>query len=247
MNINNNTQKIHEADKRYINKYKMAHNVGVAEYMAENAPKYNLDPNEMYLIGLLHDIGYINGREGHEESGASLIMDTFKVNKNSDSHIFTNNKALFAIRWHGTDPNQLEIENRDINMYIRQDHPELFLLYEADMNVGIDGFRIGFRKRLEDFKKRYGEDSIAYKTARNTVKYVTLNMYAYSDKYGNPVTEGLMFCNDDKETFIVTHIYCDNLYYKKVIFDENGDWGTEGDSVLIKVNDFNSGDFIICS
>ena len=251
--MNNYPQGNHyEANKNYINKYKMSHNIGVAEYMAENAPRYNLDPDEMYLIGLLHDIGYINGRENHEEYGAELLNKVFNCKKHTDSWIFSSNKAIHAIRWHGTDPYKLETENRDVDMYIRRDYPELFLLYEADMNVGIDGFRIGFRKRLEDIKTRYGEDSIAYKTAKNTVKYVTLNMYQYSDKYGYPITEGLMFFNDTsldyKEAmFIVTHIYCDNLYCKKVVFDENGDWGTEGDSILIKVDDFNNGDYVLSS
>ena len=69
-----------EAHKEHINKYKMAHMIGVAEYMRERASDYNkgyykdpttfcrepvpiqIDPEEAYVVGLLHDIGYIYER-----------------------------------------------------------------------------------------------------------------------------------------------------------------------------------------
>ncbi len=55
-----------------------AHMIGVAENMYHHANKYGLDPEEMYLIGLLHDIGYISrSKEGHEQYGATLIKMFF--------------------------------------------------------------------------------------------------------------------------------------------------------------------------
>ena len=43
-----------------INENKKKHMFGVVQFMYEQAPKYNLNPEEMYTLGLLHDIGYKN-------------------------------------------------------------------------------------------------------------------------------------------------------------------------------------------
>jgi hypothetical protein len=118
--------------------------------MAENAYKYGLDSGEMFVLGLLHDIGYLNGREGHEMSGYALL-DGMGLNKR-----FTN-----AILLHGSNPHTLT----DVS-------PELRLLYEADMSIDKDGKLVGFKGRLKDIKERYGADSIAYKTASDTVDYL---------------------------------------------------------------------------
>ena len=42
-----------------INENKKKHMFGVAQFMYEQVPKYNLNPEEMYILGLFHDIGYI--------------------------------------------------------------------------------------------------------------------------------------------------------------------------------------------
>jgi hypothetical protein len=48
-----------------INRYKAAHMNGVAVHMAENAKRYGVSQKEAYVVGLLHDVGYISGRAGH--------------------------------------------------------------------------------------------------------------------------------------------------------------------------------------
>lgn len=45
----------------------------VAEYMYRNAKKYDLNPEEMYILGLIHDIGYLKDRLDHEVHGARLL------------------------------------------------------------------------------------------------------------------------------------------------------------------------------
>mgnify|MGYP000442905199 FL=1 len=71
--MKDNDKRCEHAHKEHINRFKMAHNIGVAEYMRENAEKYGLPADEMYVMGLLHDIGYIKQHKGHEEYGAELL------------------------------------------------------------------------------------------------------------------------------------------------------------------------------
>lgn len=143
-----------EASKEYINKYKMAHCIAVAEYMAKRADDYYLDKNQMYVLGLLHDIGYLRGRENHGKTGASILKS-----------MGLEDKYVEAVLNHGRDPYQIAE-----TFYVIT--PELRLLYEADMSIDKEGNNVGFKGRLEDIKKRYGEDSIAYETASNTVKWL---------------------------------------------------------------------------
>ena len=153
-----------EAHKEHINKYKMAHNIGVAEYMRENAAKYGLDGDTMYVAGLLHDIGYLNGRMGHEAAGLE-ILNKMGV---TEQHI------LFAVANHGK--NLYDVEKgvaavQNINNLLEY-CPEIVLMCEADMSVNAQGYRVGFKDRLEDIGRRYGTDGIEYQTASATVEYV---------------------------------------------------------------------------
>lgn len=122
------------AKKEHINKYKMAHSIGVAEYMRENAWRYNLDGEEMYVLGLLHDIGYIYGREGHEKSGFKLLMN-----------MGLKAPYLTAINLHGRNPYEIE---KEVGFSLREECPALVLLYEADMSVNAQGFKVGFDGRI---------------------------------------------------------------------------------------------------
>lgn len=151
-----------EAHKEHINKYKMAHCIGVAEYMRENAPKYGLDADTMYVIGLLHDIGYLSGRRGHEQAGEEILR---KLGISDD--------ILFAVASHGKNLYEVESEfqtNGGVSLLAQC--PELILMCEADMSVNAQGYRVGFDKRLEDIADRYGDNGIEYSTASATVRFV---------------------------------------------------------------------------
>lgn len=158
-----------QAHKEHINRYKMAHNIGVAEYMRENAEKYHLSPDEMYVLGLLHDIGYLSGRVGHEKVGAD-ILNAIGLNQN----------YVYAIKYHGLNPKLIEEKPYDSFDFetAYKDLPELVLLYEADMSIDARGYRVGFKARLDDIGQRYGYDSIAYKNASDTVDYVKRQLAA---------------------------------------------------------------------
>lgn len=146
------------ASKEHINKYKMAHCVSVAEYMRKHAYKYGLDADEMYVVGLLHDVGYLCGRINHEQVGSDIL-----------TRIGIKPDIAYAVCKHGTSPYKVE---QGLQQDLLQVCPVLVLLYEADMAVDAQGFCVGFDRRLQDIGKRYGYDSIAYKTAHETVEYV---------------------------------------------------------------------------
>lgn len=163
-----------KANNQHINRYKMAHCVGVAEYMRDNADTYNLNKDEMYVLGLLHDIGYLNGRKNHEENGYELLES-----------MGLNRKCLFAVKNHSADPYELIMNNEykkfildaceDIVPREVEDNyipKELCLLYEADLSVDARGYRVGFEKRLEDIRTRYGNDGIEYNRAKTIVQFL---------------------------------------------------------------------------
>lgn len=157
---------VQEPKKEHINRFKMAHMVGVAEYMRDRAKDYEINPNEAYVIGLLHDIGYLQGREDHERSGADLLEE-----------MGFRHETATAIRFHGDNPYKTRIDFQDDEAFISR---EFILLLEADMSVDARGFRVGFDKRLEDIEERYGKDNIAYATAKDNVAFVK----EYQKKFG---------------------------------------------------------------
>lgn len=62
-----------------INKNRGLHMFCVANYMYQNAEKYNLDKNETYLLGLMHDISYLIDEKNHEEiDGEFLKSQNYK-------------------------------------------------------------------------------------------------------------------------------------------------------------------------
>ena len=133
---------------------KVNHMRGVAEYMFVNADKYGLDPDKMYTLGLLHDIGYIHNKDGHAGYGAELL--------NSLGFIYGD-----IVSWHGTSPKAYMMLNET------QEIPkELILLWEADLSVSPKGEYIGFDARLKDIGHRYGYNSKQYNIAKETVEWL---------------------------------------------------------------------------
>ena len=76
-----------------IDDNRIKHMHGVAEYMYNNAEKYGLNKEQMYVLGLLHDIGYVKEKAGHEQYGGDLLDDLFYI----DAAIIT---------WHGSTPKE---------------------------------------------------------------------------------------------------------------------------------------------
>lgn len=145
-----------EPHKEHINKYKSAHILGVAEYMRERAADYGLDGDMMYAVGLLHDIGYLGGRAGHEAYGSRLL-----------SGIGIDEDIAFAIENHGK-------KARDVEAKYGKDaiRDEFILLLEADSSVNARGYRVGFEGRLADIEQRYGVEHPAYETVKDNIDYI---------------------------------------------------------------------------
>ena len=137
---------------------RIAHMHGVAEYMYAHADKYNLIPEEMYFLGLNHDIGYINGKEGHEDFGGELLH-TLGISKELSD----------IISWHGTTPN----EYKELHVCFDDEIPDaLILLWEADMHIDLSGKDVGYKARLEDIGNRHGFDSKPYQTCKATIEWL---------------------------------------------------------------------------
>ena len=121
---------------------RLKHSYAVAKKMMEIAKEYDLSEEDIkncFLIGLNHDIGYefSTNRTNHNKIGGELLRDSgFKYWK--------------EVYYHG-----------DINCQ----YQSIFLdiLNKADMQIDKYGNDVGYDRRLEDIKERYGKNSNIYK------------------------------------------------------------------------------------
>ena len=120
-----------------IDENRIKHTLAVAKLMKDNATKYGLDEEEMFTLGMLHDIGYefIDGEKHAEIGGEILKKQNYKYYK----------EVLF----HGV-----------VNCEYKS--KELDLLNFADMHINLKGNFVSFNERLEDIKTRRGENSPQY-------------------------------------------------------------------------------------
>ena len=160
---------IAKASKEHINAWKAAHMIGVAEYMRDRADDYGVDGNIAYTAGLLHDIGYLEGRAGHEEIGAEIL-----------EACGMRGEIVFAVANHATELKTIP-EN--------QVSPMLVLMVEADLSVDAKGFRVGFDNRLKDIERRYGIDKMGdinnmpiYQSVLSNIEYIKV----YQKEHGIP-------------------------------------------------------------
>ena len=119
---------------------RLKHSYAVANKMVELGKEKNLldeQLQELFLLGYLHDIGYQFGtNENHNMIGGNLLRNS-------------NYKYWKEVYYHGIPNSEYK------SLY-------LDILNTADMMIDKCGNDVGFDKRLEDIKKRYGEDSIQY-------------------------------------------------------------------------------------
>lgn len=124
------------------NRYK--HIRSVAELMAEIAPEGK--EKEMFLLGFLHDIGYLYQPKDHNFFGGNLLKEQ-------------GYKYWQEVYWHGVPDTEYESAALD-------------LLNAADMQVNGKGERVSYSERLEDIASRYGDDSSQYLLAQKMVKFL---------------------------------------------------------------------------
>jgi hypothetical protein len=126
-----------------IDNGRLIHSLAVARKMVEIGKEYSLNEDEiqdLFLLGFTHDIGYEYGNNSnHAHIGGEILRrNDYKYWK--------------EVYYHG-----------DTNL----EYTSLFLkiLNKADMQIDKYGNDVGYAKRLEDIKNRYGENSETYKNA----------------------------------------------------------------------------------
>lgn len=124
-----------------FDKDRLKHSISVARKMVEIGKEYCLSDEEikeLFVLGYIHDIGY------------EFFADNIEHNI-IGGEILKNNgyKYWKEVYYHG---------NPDT------DYNSLFLkiLNMADMQIDKYGNDVGYEKRLEDIKSRYGENSKPY-------------------------------------------------------------------------------------
>ena len=139
-----------------MDKDRLMHSYNVGLKMIEIGKEYNLsdsDLDSLFVLGLVHDIGYQFSKDTskHGEVGANILKEQ-------------NYKYYKEVYYHGI---------------IEEEYSSLFLdiLNMADMQIDKYGNDVGYEKRLEDIKNRYGENSITYINARKSISKVSKNNY----------------------------------------------------------------------
>lgn len=119
---------------------RLRHSIAVARKMVEIAKRKNLSDEDIkncFIIGYNHDIGYEFTKNGnnHNTIGGEILRNNFKYWR--------------EIYYHG----EINVEYKSLYLDI---------LNQADMQIDKYGNDVGYDKRLEDIKSRYGEDSEVY-------------------------------------------------------------------------------------
>lgn len=127
---------------------RLKHSISVARKMVEIGKEYHLSEDklkELFLLGYNHDIGYefCSNNIEHNIVGGEILKEN-------------GYKYWQEVYYHGN-------PNTDYNsMFFK-------ILNMADMQVDKYGNDVGYKKRLEDIKIRYGENSIQYINAKSVI------------------------------------------------------------------------------
>jgi hypothetical protein len=125
---------------------RLRHSLAVGAKMrsavVQNGGKYSCTPDEAFLLGMLHDIGYaFCGKQSkHAQEGGEMLRTQ-------------GYKYWREVFYHG-------IAQHDYAS------PELNLLNYVDMITGPNGEAMTIQKRIADISKRYGAESFQEKEAK---------------------------------------------------------------------------------
>jgi hypothetical protein len=123
---------------------RLIHSYNVGKKMMKIGKKNDLSESqlqELFVLGLNHDIGYEYGdNSNHAHIGGEILKRN-------------NYKYWKEVYYHGN---------------IISEYTSMFLeiLNKADMQIDKYGNDVGYDKRLEDIKNRYGEESKTYCDAK---------------------------------------------------------------------------------
>ncbi len=127
---------------------RLKHSLAVANKMVEIGKELDLKQEqlqELFILGYNHDIGYkfTKNQLEHNVVGGNLL------HKNGY-------KYWQEVYYHGN-PN-----SKYNSLYLK-------ILNMADMQIDKYGNDVGYEKRLEDIKRRYGIESVQYINAKNII------------------------------------------------------------------------------
>ncbi len=126
---------------------RLKHCYAVANKMIEIGKEKELTENELeelFMLGYVNDIGYQFGdNESHNVVGGNVLKKS-------------NYKYWQEVYYHGVPDSKYK------SLY-------LDILNTADMMIDKYGNDVGFEKRLEDIKARYGKNSIQYKNCSKMI------------------------------------------------------------------------------
>lgn len=129
---------------------RMKHSLAVARKMVEIGNKLELNKeqlHELFILRFNHDIGYEFGtNESHNIIGGNML-------KNSGY------KYWQEVYYHGNP------EAGYNSLY-------LDILNEAGMKINKYGEDVGYEKRLEDIRNRYGSDAVQYNDVLKIIDYL---------------------------------------------------------------------------
>lgn len=126
-----------------ITQNRWQHILGVARKCREYAAKFRPDDSkfteDMFVLGILHDMGYEfnQSNASHATAGGEILKRN-------------NYRYWQEVSLHGDET----VENMS---------DELFILNCADMSTGPSGEDFSFIERLEEIASRFGKDADAYK------------------------------------------------------------------------------------
>lgn len=135
---------------------RMKHSLAVAKKMKELAlaypEKYSVNPDEAFILGMIHDIGYEFSREqkNHANSGGNILKTQ-------------NYKYWREVYYHGIPQTEY-------------DSPMLRLLNYVDMITGPTGEYVTIQERIEDIANRYGKGSLQEQEAVKLVKLYKMDI-----------------------------------------------------------------------
>ena len=126
-----------------ITQNRWQHILGVARKCREYAAKFRPDDSkfteDMFVLGILHDMGY-----EFNQSNSSHAAVGGEILKRNDYRYWQ------EVSLHGNE----KVDNMS---------DELFILNCADMSTGPNGEDFSFIERLEEIASRFGKDADAYK------------------------------------------------------------------------------------
>ena len=106
-----------------------------------------IECNELFVLGLLHDVGYRYGDgPGHAQLGGELLKDN-------------GYKYWCEVMYHGVPDSSFN------SVFLR-------ILNQADMEVGPSGDVVSMDERLVDIGERYGFGSVEYLNAEKVINKI---------------------------------------------------------------------------